>query len=163
MLNALAAYQGKPSVTYRELNALLEREDALLADGEIPPSRYEAQPQPVVGRGVRLRRFSNGNGHLFFEPDTLRDINRALAEYYGDVLPDAEGDGEGKPRASTAVAKDLQYYPTPAAIVDRVLADLERMYPGQIAGNRPYSFWKIFFAVVAVIIAVIVVAFLSNQ
>lgn len=123
VLNALAAYQGKPPVTYRELNELLKREDALLVDGEIPPSRYEAQPLPVVGRGVRLRRFSNGNGHLFFDPDTLRDINRALAEYYGDVLPDAEDSGDGKPRGSTAVSKDLQYYPTPAAVVDRVLAD----------------------------------------
>jgi hypothetical protein len=36
-------------------------------------------------------------------------------------------------------------------------------YTGQIAGNRPYSVWKIFFAVVAVILAAITIAILSNQ
>jgi hypothetical protein len=36
-------------------------------------------------------------------------------------------------------------------------------YTGQIAGNRPYSAWKIFFAVVAAIIAALIVIFLSNQ
>ena len=39
-------------------------------------------------RGFYLKIFKNGNGHLFFEPDTLKDINRALSEYYGDILPD---------------------------------------------------------------------------
>ena len=36
-------------------------------------------------------------------------------------------------------------------------------YTGQIAGNRPYSAWKIFFAVVAAIIAGLIVLFLANQ
>jgi predicted RNA-binding Zn-ribbon protein involved in translation (DUF1610 family) len=36
-------------------------------------------------------------------------------------------------------------------------------YTGQIAGNRPYSAWKIFFAVVAAIIAALIIIFLSNQ
>lgn len=124
ILNALAAYQGKPPVTHRELRALMDHEDALLQDGELPPEQYNPEPQAIVGRGVRLRRFGNGNGHLFFEPEALRDINCALAEYYGEVLPDMEDDGEGKPRPTTAVAKDLQYYPTPRAVVDRVIADL---------------------------------------
>lgn len=128
ILNALAAYQGKPMVTGRELAALLEREDALLCEAELPAGRYDSGPMRVIGRGVRLRRFANGNGHLFFEPDTLRDINRALAEYYGEVLPDAE-DAGAKPRASTAVAKDLQYYPTPQAVVDRVIGEIS-LRPG---------------------------------
>jgi hypothetical protein len=36
-------------------------------------------------------------------------------------------------------------------------------YTGQIAGNRPYSAWTIFFAVVAAIIAALIVMLLSNQ
>ncbi len=36
-------------------------------------------------------------------------------------------------------------------------------YTGQIAGNRPYSAWKIFFAVLAAVIAALIVIFLSNQ
>src|ERR1700733_10765890 len=77
-----------------------------------------------VSRGVHLERFGNGNGHLHFEPDTLRDINMVLAEFYGDVLPD---DSEEKPdarAAGTAVSKDLQYYPTPESIVERVVEGL---------------------------------------
>src|SRR5690606_20791532 len=104
ILNALATYQGKPLVEWAEIDALLRDENAL-----------------KESRGVTLRRFGNGNGHLFFEPDTLLDINRALAEFYGDVLPDAHEERPDKPRASTAVSKDLQYYPTPAEVVERVL------------------------------------------
>ena len=107
VLNAIASYQGKPLVEWSDLDAILKEERAL-----------------EVSRGVRLRRFANGNGHLFFEPDTLRDINLALAEFYGDVLPD---DSEEKPtekRPGTEVAKDLQYYPTPLPVVERVVESL---------------------------------------
>lgn len=74
--------------------------------------------------GIELRVFSS-TCHVIFKPHTLLDINRALAEFYGDVLPDAEEDDETlKPRASTAVAKDLQYYPTPEAVVKKVLDEV---------------------------------------
>lgn len=105
ILNALAAYQRKPFAEYQEVSALLD-------DGESMRS----------SRGVWLKRFHNGNGHLFFGPDALRDVNRALAEFYGDVLPDTP-DEATKKRASTAVAKDLQFYPTPPYAVDRLLGD----------------------------------------
>jgi hypothetical protein len=123
VLNALAAYQGKPLVTRQEIAALLKDGDVLLEGGE-KPLGYRDETIEIVARGVRLKRFQNGNGHLFFEPDTLRDINMALAEYYGDVLPDAAGDKPTQKQASTAVSKDLQYYPTPAEIVERILSDL---------------------------------------
>ena len=123
VLNALAAYQGKPLVTHQEIAALLKDGDALLEGGE-KPYGYRDELIQIVARGVRLKRFANGNGHLFFEPDTLRDINMALAEYYGDVLPDAAGEKPAQKQASTAVSKDLQYYPTPTEVVERVLADL---------------------------------------
>jgi hypothetical protein len=123
VLNALAAYQGKPLVTHQEIAALLKDGDVLLEGGK-KPLGYRDEPIEIVARGVRLKRFQNGNGHLFFEPDTLKDINRALAEYYGDVLPDAAGEKPSQKQASTAVSKDLQYYPTPVEVVERVLADL---------------------------------------
>lgn len=123
VLNALAAYQGKPLVTHQEIAALLKDGDALLETGE-KPYGYRDEPVQIVARGIRLKRFQNGNGHLFFEPGTLRDINMALAEYYGDVLPDAAGEKPTQKQASTAVSKDLQYYPTPAAVVDSVLDEL---------------------------------------
>jgi hypothetical protein len=112
-------------VTYRELSALLKDENALLEDGELPASRYEDKPMKVVGRGIRLRRYQNRNAHLYFEPETLRVVNLALAEFYGDVLPDCADDGETPaPRQSTAVSRDLQYYPTPQALVERILDNL---------------------------------------
>lgn len=133
ILNAIAAYQGRPLVTYPELDALLDDENALLETKTITRVRNYGPPDliPVHARGVRLRRFQNGNGHLFFEKDTLRDINKALAEYYGDVLPDTTEEKPVKKQASTAVSKDLQFYGTPAKIADDVV---EELY--QIKGAR---------------------------
>lgn len=123
ILNALAAYQGKPLVTGSEIAAIIEDGNALRYGGILPATRYRKEEE-VVARGVWLKRFQNGNGHLFFDEQALRDINMALAEYYGDVLPDTTDEKPEKRQESTAVAKDLQYYPTPQAVVDRVLAEL---------------------------------------
>lgn len=50
-----------------------------------------------------------------------------MAEYYGEVLPDA-APRDSTPQefkvTSTAVAKDLAFYPTPAAVADLALRDL---------------------------------------
>lgn len=108
VLNALAQYQRKSLITHGDIQEILKDEYGLL-----------------LSRGVRLRRFKNGNGHLFFEPDTLWDINRALAEYYGEVLADAAEEKPAQRQQSTEVSKDLQYYPTPVEVVERVL---ERLY-----------------------------------
>lgn len=123
ILNALAAYQGIPLVEWPELAALLKDGEACLTAREASPSYRGGDPVRTIARGVRLKRFANGNGHLFFEPGTLADINRALAEYYGDVLPDVD-ERPAKRQASTAVSKDLQYYPTPKAVAERLVADL---------------------------------------
>lgn len=129
VLNALAAMQGKPLVAYAEINALLKKEDALLKEWE--EKSYNDKTTTYPARGVSLRRFKNGNGHLFFEPDTLRDINLGLAEYYGEVLPDCTPDGEEDRPVCTAVSKDLQYYPTPLKVVQHVLDGLP-----SLAGER---------------------------
>lgn len=127
ILNALAAYQGKPLLTHNEIAMILDDGDALRVDSDRPDpnqSKWERERDPktvrVIGRDVWLRRFSNGNGHLFFGPQALLDINRGLAEFYGDVLPDV--DPEQPERApSTAVSKDLQFYWSPTAVVDAAL------------------------------------------
>lgn len=110
ILNALAAYQGKPLVTWQDVNLLMKDGDSLAAT-----------------RGVVLKLFKNGNGHLHFSAEALLDINRALAQYYGDVLPDCSEEKPAKKQESTAVSKDLQYYPTPAAVVERVLDEIYRL------------------------------------
>ena len=138
ILNALAAYQGKPLLEGKDLAALREDGDALRDDREVLDPydsahvhrrRAErgdpAKTVRVMGRGIWLKRFQNGNGHLFFGPEALRDINRALAEYYGDVLADCPDADQDRPalRAGTEVSKDLQFYPTPKAVIDRITAD----------------------------------------
>lgn len=126
IINALAQLQRKPLVSYHEVGLLLKDENALLTDREyVETDRYGREEKTtIIGRGVRLRRFQNGNGHLFFEPQELLDINRGLAEFYGEVLPDCSEEKPSQKRASTAVSKDLQYYPTPVDVVRRVVDDL---------------------------------------
>lgn len=129
ILNALAAYQGKPLPEYREIEALLNGQELL--DSWTAPKDYHRPGVTFPARGVWLKRFQNGNGHLFFDPDTMADVNRALAEYYGEVLPDCPDERPAQQRASTAVSKDLQYYPTPVAVVERVLAEIKYRIEGQ--------------------------------
>lgn len=105
IINALAAYQGRPLAEWDELRSIVDGSDPL-------------------NRGVRLVTYKNGNGHLSFSKPTLVDINKALSEYYGDVLPDTTEERPSHKKASTAVSKDLQYYPTPKEVVDRVLGEL---------------------------------------
>lgn len=126
ILNALAAYQGRPLVTPEELNALMDDENALLETKTIvKPQKYgEPELVPVIARGVRLRRFQNGNGHLFFEKDALKDINKALSEFYGAVLPDTTDEKPMKKQASTAVSKDLQFYGTPAKLAADIVDEI---------------------------------------
>lgn len=105
IVNALAAYQGRQLAEYDELRSLENGSDPL-------------------NRGLRLVTYKNGNGHLHFAPDTLNDINKGLAEYYGDVLPDTTEEKPASKAQTTAVSKDLQYYPTPQSVVDRVIGEL---------------------------------------
>lgn len=100
------------------------RNEPLLSEWEIREALRKNGKHFWSDRGLELRLFQNGNGHLHFSPATLKDVNRALAEFYGDVMPDAVTPKPGARQQSTEVSKDLQYYPTPRAVVDRVLSDI---------------------------------------
>jgi len=80
-------------------------------------------------RGLTFKFFKNGNLHVHFSEHACLQINRGLAEYYGDVLPDVEPDKDdlkADPRARD-LAKDLQYYPTPVKVAREVLTE-SRIY-----------------------------------
>lgn len=119
ILNALAAYQNKPLMTYvgEEI------------DGKFWPGT-DIMTKDVEGlketRGVWFKHYANGNVHMYFTPETLLDINRALAEYYGEVVADAYTES-GPKQASTAVSKDLQFYFTPEAAANRLVAECHLM------------------------------------
>lgn len=125
IVNALAAYRGQPLMEHAEFQVIDDAhrkgEDAKLDGSPVPVMRHgKEELEPMPDRGMTIRKFGNGNAHVFFAPDTLRDINMALAEFYGDVLPDAD-EYDAKPRAGTQVSKDLQFYWTPREAVDRLM------------------------------------------
>lgn len=121
MFNALAAYQGKPLIEYKEFDEL----DKLC-------SAIRKLSGEVTIRGLRVKKYGNGNAHVIFSHAALRDINKALAEFYGQVLPDTADEKPAKKQASTAVAKDLQFYGTPAKVIDDIL----RHQFSSLAGKR---------------------------
>lgn len=140
VLNALAAYQGKPLLDYEEWRALEGNPDALLTSWSLKTRNIKTHAEEVKtfpARGIRLKIFGNGNGHLFFEPDTLADVNRALAEFYGDVLPDTPDEAPAKRRSSTDVSTDLQFYPTPRKVIDRILRDWRAPEAGKNRALEP--------------------------
>lgn len=108
VVNAIASYTGEKILNSWQVQEMFEKTPA----------------ETKAGRGLELRRFGNGNGHLHFTKATLEAVNKALGEFYGEVLPDGVTDKPTERQASTAVSKDLQYYPTPVAVVDSLLSDI---------------------------------------
>lgn len=139
--NALAAYQGLPHIEHSEMRAVQiahrQGEDAVL-DGRIysETDRRGTNDVKTVDRGLTVRRFGNGNAHVYFSPAALLDVNRALAEFYGEVLPDAEEEGI-EPSASTAVAKDLQFYWSPRPVIEAALDFAGLSHPRHYRGDPP--------------------------
>lgn len=86
---------------------------------------YGPKQSVVESRYFRIRGWKNGNAHLWFQRnDLVEKVNKVLADYYGEVLPDA-AEKEDRPEdfkvESTAVSKDLQFYATPKKVCERVL------------------------------------------
>jgi len=124
IVNALATYHGKPHLEYPEIGeiAACHRHGGVaVLDGKtVTWKAMDGEEMIGIDRGITVRRFQNSNAHVFFDKWTLLDINRALAEFYGEVLPDAEPE-DVKPTASTAVSKDLQFYWTPPEVAEEAL------------------------------------------
>lgn len=128
IVNALATYRGQ-RIT----------EHADFAEVDSLHSYIEERGGEATVRGLHVRKFKNGNAHVIFPPETLLDINRALAEFYGEVLPDAEEE-DAKPRTSTAVSKDLQFYWTPKAVIDEALSEVGIYRPTEYSRREAPSY-----------------------
>lgn len=125
IVNALAAYRGQPLMDQAELNAIDKAhrvgDDAILDGRPIPFYRDGKDVDEVPpNRGLTVRKFGNGNAHVFFDDLAMNDINRGLAEFYGEVLPDVEEEGT-KHKPGTAVSRDLQFYWSPAPVIAEAL------------------------------------------
>ena len=124
MANALAAFRRQPRVEWCDMLDIDDQHklgsDAVM-NGRMLKKYGQDEPYHAPNRGLTIRKFGNGNAHVYFDHDALHAVNRALAEFYGEVLPDAEPEGV-KPSASTAVSKDLQFYWSPPEVIERALA-----------------------------------------
>ena len=109
VIKSLNTYRGVADMTHSEFKDMI-REARKSGDADWP--------------GGTVKAFRNGNAHVIFDRDAQRDINRALAEFYGDILPDAEADGDVKAKPGTEVSKDLAYYPTPERVLDKISSSM---------------------------------------
>ena len=145
MVNALAALRGQARYSHDEGTAIdLAHRAGLdaICDGRgyIEKARYQHETDKAfatVDRGITVRRFANGNAHVFFDKWALLDINRALGEFYGEVLPDVEPD-DADHRPGTAVSKDLQFYWSPPEVVAAAL-DFANIHTRDQMGERGWA------------------------
>ncbi|SFH56673.1 MULTISPECIES: DUF4942 domain-containing protein [unclassified Ensifer] len=144
IINALAAYRGEKLMDHAEFAGLdgLHKWDGGIAgqvalDGSHHVDVVDDIEVRAPNRGVTIRKFQNGNAHIIFDRFALSDINRALAEFYGEVLPDAEEE-DAKPQASTAVSNDLQFYWSPKAVVDAALSEVGIYMPRYHEDKKPW-------------------------
>ena len=95
-----------------------ELERAMIRDrsGSWGPRQSEVETSYFKARG-----YKNGNAHLWLTNNSLVEkVNMELADYYGAALADAAPDTarpEDYKPTGTAVARDLAFFPTPAAAV----------------------------------------------
>lgn len=100
--------------TFADVERLLAELDGQPAPGpqtsiveRIRDVRTANLPCVLQGDYFRVRVFKNGNLHIWFErEDLLREVNKLLAEYYGETI----GDGYNETEAESAPA----YHVTPA-------------------------------------------------
>ncbi len=73
---------------------------------------------------LKIRLWLNGNIHLYFSAEAQEHINKALARYYGEVVPDAapkDMDCQDFARSrANAPVKAFAFYPTPDPVADRL-------------------------------------------
>lgn len=70
----------------------------------------------------RARIFKNGNLHVWFKRDDLLErVNLLLADYYGAALGSAQADATAP--KSRAPARHFSFFPTPAAVRDRMFEE----------------------------------------
>ncbi|WP_338578692.1 DUF4942 domain-containing protein (plasmid) [Brevundimonas olei] len=139
VLNAAFSEYGSWNHWQRKDDILRDVERAFyVLDGKQHPDRGEgivgvidrARPRgleraafTVEDQYFRVRTFKNGNAHIWFlRDDLVQMINLQLAEHYGAALGDASADASG-PVTSRAPATGFSFFPTPEALVERVMSD----------------------------------------
>lgn len=99
--------------------------------GSIRDGAFTGQGFELERLGLTVKVFANQNAHVHFSPRALQIVNEGLHEFYGTVLPDDSGERPEGKQASTEVSKDLQFYRTPTAVIERVLNNVH-IKPGSL-------------------------------
>jgi len=90
--------------------------------------RWHRTPIFYENEYTKIRVFLNGNAHLYLSKQATLAVNRALASYYGAVVPDAAPAGEDaaqfKMRRANLPAKDFAFYATPDSTADKAISQL---------------------------------------
>lgn len=112
----------------------------LAPEGEPPPrlmsetlGRLKTCNLPDVIRGdyFRVRAFKNGNLHIWFErDDLLQEVNKLLAEYYGEAIGDGFNttEAESAPGYHVTPAKNFGAFNTPPELARKIasFADIDK-------------------------------------
>lgn len=86
----------------------------------------------------RIKVFGNGNIHLWFKrKDLVERVNQVLADYYGATLGASADVADVKHTPSGAVARNMGWFPTPEAVVSRVLDEGRIWTADNHAGRYP--------------------------
>lgn len=119
-----AMLQVKPDAWLGEFVPEAERKTYQQIINDNTSSIYaKIEPFKIEQLGLEIKRFRNGNAHIHFNPRALNLVNDALHEFYGAVIPDEVEKPTSKQKTSE-VSKDLAFYPTPPAVVKRVMNKL---------------------------------------
>lgn len=118
-----AMLQVKPDLWLGDYVPEDERQDWKQVIRDNSHSWKVSDPFDLPQFGIHVKTFMNGNAHVHFNQKALELINDALHEFYGHVVPDDVAAPEQK-QASTELTKDLQFYPTPKAVIERVLDEV---------------------------------------
>lgn len=93
--------------------------------GAIRAARPRSGPQQteVEADYFRVRVYKNGNAHLWFTRDDLvAEVNRMLAEYYGEVIGDGNpAEEDPLDKRKTTPARHFGFFPTPDAAANRLI------------------------------------------
>ena len=141
---------GSWSRGYRDETVLDVERAFHLLDGRSPPTRmsgivgliasgrraqgYEASQFVVEDEYFKARVFQNGNIHLWFKrSDLVEKVNLNLADHYGAVLgagADVATSNPG-PKYGREVSRGFDFYPSPDAVVARVLDEADIHMPSE--------------------------------
>lgn len=105
ILNAISAYEGSSLVELKDIDDF-----------------YNGVTDDICG--LKIKKFQNGNMHVMFNNEMCDVINKALSEFYGDVLCDSYEEKPTKREKGKDVAKDLQYYATPAPVAEKIISGI---------------------------------------